>query len=70
VKRIVVLAVAIAAVIISSVAGAASSGPSTKPVRYAPGSEYVFDSSGKKVGTLNGTGLNTQFLSIVANRGQ
>src|SRR5919201_607813 len=51
-----ILAIAVAVAVVSSVAGAASSGPSTKSVSYAPGSEYVFDSSGKKVGALNGGG--------------
>jgi hypothetical protein len=37
-------------------------------VRYAPGSSYVFSSSGQKLGTLNGSGLNTQFLTVVGDR--
>jgi hypothetical protein len=65
-----VIAVALATVIGigTTVAGAASSGPRTEQVRYAPGSEYVYSSSGKKIGTLNGSGLNTQFLTVVGDR--
>ena len=65
-----VIAVAVATVvgIVSTVAGAASSGPRTEQVRYAPGSELVYSSSGKKMGTLNGSGLNTQFLTVVGDR--
>jgi hypothetical protein len=67
-RTTVILAVATTIGLISSVAGAASSGPSTKPVGYAPGSVYVYSSSGDKLGTLTGDGLNTQFLTVLGHR--
>jgi hypothetical protein len=34
------------------------------PVSYAPGSEYVYSSSGKRVGSLGGSGIGTQFNTV------
>ena len=68
-KRIVViLAIAAAAVVTSSLAGAAPSGPTTAPVRYAPSSSYVFASSGERMGVLTGDGLDTQFVTSSGQR--
>ena len=61
-NRIVLILATVAAAIgvTSSFAGAASTGPRTSPVPYAHGSEYVYSSSGKKVGTLTGSGLGAE----------
>jgi hypothetical protein len=67
-RTVIALAVATVVGIVSTVAGAASSGPRTEQVPYAPGSEYVFSSSGKKVGTLIGNGLSPQFLTVTGER--
>lgn len=57
------IVVAVVAVIgaISSLAGAAGT---SRPVPYAPGSEYVFSSSGQRVGTLTGQNSTTQFNTV------
>jgi hypothetical protein len=71
-RTIVVLTTATVVGVVSSVAGAASSGPRTEPIRYAPdsGSVHVYSSSGKKLGTLTGDRLNTQFVSVVGGVSQ
>ena len=65
-KRITISIVVVASAIglTSSLAGAAPSGPRVAPVPYAPGSTYVYSSSGAKIGTLTGQGLTTQFNHV------
>jgi hypothetical protein len=48
----------------SSLAGAAPSGARLAPVPYAPGSAYVYSSSGEKIGTLTGQGLTTRLITV------
>ena len=61
-KRTAIVVAVVAAIgAISSVAGAA--GPN-RPVPYAPGSEYVYSSSGERMGTLTGQNLTTQFNTV------
>jgi hypothetical protein len=68
-KRLVILLVlVVAAAGASSLAGAASSEPSSAPVPYAPTSSYVFDQSGKRLGTLTGDGLNSEFITVSGQR--
>lgn len=64
-KRTAII-VAVVAVVgaISSVAGAAGT---SRPVPYAPGSEYVSSSSGERMGTLTGQNLTTQFNTVEGN---
>ena len=68
-KRIaVVAAVTASAAVLSSLAGAASSSPTTVPLSYAPDSLAVYSSSGERMGTLTGSGLNTEFVSSSGQR--
>ena len=64
-KRIAAIVLATLAVLgaTSSLAGAA--GTRRAPVPYAPGSEYVYSSSGKRIGTLTGQNLTTQFNTVL-----
>jgi hypothetical protein len=63
-KRTAAIAVTVVAVlgVTSSLAGAA--GARRAPVPYAPGSEYVYSSSGAKLGTLTGQNLTAQFNTV------
>jgi hypothetical protein len=65
-KRISLSFVVVASVlgVTSSLAGAASSGARLAPVPYAPGSAYVYSSSGEKIGTLTGQGLTTRLITV------
>lgn len=64
-KRIAAVVLATLAVLgaTSSLAGAA--GARTAPVRYAPGSAYVYSSSGERIGTLTGQNLTTEFHTVL-----
>ena len=69
-KRISLSIVVVASAIglTASIAGAAPSGPRIAPVPYAPGSVYVYSSSGEKIGTLTGQGLTTQLITVNGER--
>ena len=63
-KRTATIVVAAVAAfgVTTSLAGAA--GARRAPVPYAPGSEYVYSSSGKRIGTLTGQNLTSQFNTV------
>ena len=61
-RAALIIAVSAALGVTTSLAGAA--GARLAPVPYAPGSEYVYSGSGKKLGTLTGSGLGTQFNTV------
>ncbi len=65
-KRISISIVVVASAIglTASLAGAASSGPRLASVPYAPGSVYVYSSSGEKIGTMTGQGLTTRLITV------
>ena len=48
----------------ASLAGAAPSSPRLAPCPYAPGSVYVYASSGDKIGTMTGQGLTTRLIAV------
>lgn len=60
-RTAIVVAVVATAGAIASIAGATGQ---NRAVPYAPGSEYVFTSSGHKVGTLTGQNLTAQLNTV------
>jgi len=61
-RALVIVAVVTVFVVMSSLAGAV--GSRRAPVPYAPGSEYVYNGSGAKIGTLTGQNLTSQLTTV------